>query len=546
VDLSNLSDAELVKLYQEAQGQSSAPVARQPNAAAMNPEASMPFGLPSVSSEMGGNLAFNPAAAIIKAGSWLDNINKGVTQAQLAPGEWLRKQLGMPPTGLGQAIDQSQDAAKQPMADLAAVHPGSTLIGDMAASATMPWRALPIIAASEYGTPAERALRGGAAVLGNKVAQYMGGIASRQVDASAAKTAENAAKNAELKQFTDSGYVVPPSQANPTATNQLLTGLAGGTKTEQGAARANASVTDKLAWSDLPSYAGRATGDTAKVISDLQKFRANQYQTGYKPLIDIPQIIPDTTFAKAVPSLIPSSSGGAVKAAGEADIADLAKSLSNQPQWTGAQLVKDIQTLRFESGPRMRSADPGQRNLGQAQRQAADMLEKLADRNAPGIVEPLRAARQQIAASHTLEDALTPNGINAAKLDVPPGGSPGMALAQAFAEKFPKSAQVINSETKANPVSVVDALMSLGPAVMSGSAAAMTHGPAIGGLIGGATAMAPIVGRPALRSMLLSQPYQKFMTLRPEQVKGLLGQKFLNSPVAPWGSGLLGYEAANR
>lgn len=147
----------------------------KPNQAALNPEAKVgPF---TISGE--GPNGFNPAAALIKAGQSLDNLNKGVIQASRAPGDWLRQKLGGAPDPLLQALEKEHAENKRPMKDLAAVHPGSALIGDVAPLVGMPWRALPAVAAAEYGSPKERAIRTGAAVVGNKLGEMAGKALAR-------------------------------------------------------------------------------------------------------------------------------------------------------------------------------------------------------------------------------------------------------------------------------------------------------------------------------------------------------------------------------
>lgn len=142
----------------------------KPNQAAMDPEANIgPFTLKGETS--GG---FNPAAMTIKAGHALSRLNEGVLQARHAPGEWLADKLGLPNAGFSQKIAESQKAVEQPMKDLQEVHPGSTVIGDLLPAAAVPWRALPAIAAAEYGSPGERVGRGALAYAGNKAGEFAG------------------------------------------------------------------------------------------------------------------------------------------------------------------------------------------------------------------------------------------------------------------------------------------------------------------------------------------------------------------------------------
>lgn len=150
---------------------------RQPNAAAMNPEVDTPFG--KMQGETSGG--FSPAAYTIEAGNIANRISKGAMQLREAPANLARKLMGMPDTDISRAIDQEQADAKQPMKDLREVHPGSTSLAGVTMAAVSPNKLAPVTAAMEYGTPAERALQGGAAFLGNKVGEKVGQVFGRAV-----------------------------------------------------------------------------------------------------------------------------------------------------------------------------------------------------------------------------------------------------------------------------------------------------------------------------------------------------------------------------
>lgn len=153
------------------------PQKAQPNQAANNPEVHTPLGTISGETASG----FNPAAALIKAGSVLDSVNKGAIQAKYGPADWIRQKLGGAPDPLLERIAQEQESAKKPMKDLEAVHPGSSFLGEAATFAVTPNKAAPIVAAMEYGSPGERLLRGGAAALGNKAGEKVGQAFGRAV-----------------------------------------------------------------------------------------------------------------------------------------------------------------------------------------------------------------------------------------------------------------------------------------------------------------------------------------------------------------------------
>lgn len=144
---------------------------------ALNPVANTPLG------QIGGEASsgFNPAAFTIQAGALADRISKGALQLRDMPTNFARKALGMQPTPLSQQLEREQQEAKKPMDDLREVHPGSTTLADVAMFAASPNKLAPVVAAIEYGTPAERAIRGGVALAGNKAGEAAGKILGRAV-----------------------------------------------------------------------------------------------------------------------------------------------------------------------------------------------------------------------------------------------------------------------------------------------------------------------------------------------------------------------------
>lgn len=494
----------------------------KPNEAAMVPEANTPFGTIKGEADSG----FNPAAAIISAGGALDRINRGIMQARTAPGDWLRQKLGMQPSELGQRLERDDAESKKPMADLREVHPGSALIGEVAPAAAVPWRALPAVAASEYGSLGERATRGGMALAGTALANQGAKMAGRSYEASRAKAAEAVAQNASTAKFRDAGLSMPPSVTNPTLTNRVLEGISGGTKTEQALSRVNQPKLDQLIKQDLGIPAN--TTVTPKVLEDIRAVEGKAYQA----VKEVPKYVADDVFVQEVQAVRPAISGEIPEMANPA-IDKMIAGLS-KPEFTGTTAIDLVKRLRYQSSANYKNRmDPEKLELAQAQKASAEALENLIDRNLAAMgdsakLTAYRAARERIAKTYDAEAALMESGSFAVK-DIPLKKSTtgGMRTAAEFAERFPKSSQKIDSATKANPFSVVDALF-------SGSAAALTANPA---LLGG------VMARPALRSVITSQPYQRMMGSPSELPRGLMASKALDNELAPFIAGLLGYQA---
>ena len=504
-----------------------APVeAPKPNAAAMNPEVQTPLGTISGESSSG----FNPAAMLIQSGSALEKLKQGVIQARVGPADWLKQKMGMQPSELGQRVDADVQESKKPMADLREVHPGSTMLGDVLPALAMPWRALPAVAASEYGSPTERAARGGMALAGTALAVGGSRAASGALEASKARAAQNAATNQSTAKFRDAGLAMPPSMTNPTLANRVVEGVSGGTKTEQAFSKRNQPIFDRLIKRDL------GIPDGAPVTSKtLESIRAEAGKS-YKAIQDVPKYVTDDAFAQEIQSLRPALSSEVPEMANPA-IDNLIKGLS-KPEFSGKTAVDLVKRLRYQAGANFEHrADPGRPELAQAQRAAADAIEDVIERNLTAMgdeakLAAFRAAREKIAKTWAAESALNESGNFAAKelgkmLDKGKPLSGGMKTVAEFAERFPKSSQTIDAATKANPFSVVDALF-------SGGAAAATANPAL---------LAGIFARPALRAGISSQPYQQLMGRASEKPRGMLGARALDNELSPFISGLLGYQA---
>lgn len=532
---SGYSDPEIIAHLQAAPAKpQSAP--SPINSAALNPEANLPFGI-TVKGET--STGFNPAAAIIKAGSVLSSLNNGAGELMLRPGDYLAQKLGAAPNPELQRIDAEQAAAKKPMQDLQAVHPGSTLIGDMLPAIGMPWRALPIMAATQYGTPTERLINGGLTYLGGKLTQAGGDIAGRLLSKSQASAdaaaLQNAGRDTVTQQAQAAGYVTPPSQANPTLVNRLLEGFSGKVATQQSASIKNQPVTDALIKTDLGLPAN------AKVTPQvLDGIRSKAYNTGYAPIKAQTGLVPDAEFQAAR-----SAIGGPDYAAMVSEVPEMAnpkigdlQAALDKPQFSGSTAVNLVRKLRSDASANFKNAqDPQALESAHAQLAAADAMEGLIERNlaARGMTDALdnfQAARTTIAKTHTAEQALNPSGsfvastyAKAADKGKPLTGN--QKLVADFAGTYPRATQEVTSS--------MPGISPLDYAAFGGVAAAL-HNP---------TVMAGLVGRPITRAAILSKPYQRAMTQPQYQPNSLIEglSRLLNNPASPYAAGLLSYEA---
>jgi hypothetical protein len=340
--------------------------------------------------------------------------------------------------------------------------------------------------------------------VGGKVSNWaQSKMAARTAQASTAE-AQNAVRDATLKEARKVGYVVPPSSSNPTALNRAVEGISGKAATQQSAAVKNQQVTNRLVRKalGLPS-------DAPLTKTTLNTIRSQEGHV-YKAVKGAGRIVVDDAYVDDLAKLsesvdevakdFPELNVGANK-----EIHALTDSLLKDSFDSGSA-VELMKQLRKEASSNLSfaaSADPAKKALGMAQRDAAgaveDMLIRHLENTGKGaLAKRLDIARVRIAKTYSVEAALNEStgNIVAAQL----GGqlkrgkplSGELELAAKFARAFPKAA----AEVRDSPgVSALDAIV----AGVGGSAI----NPALFGL--------PL-GRIATREALLSKAGQAVTT----------------------------------
>lgn len=307
------------------------------------------------------------------------------------------------------------------------------------------------------------------------------------------------------------GYVLPPQMASdkPGIVSNVLAGWSGKIKTQQAASAKNQQVTNALASkalglpSDIPL--------TEKTFQTIRDGAGKAYEAVKTA---IPSVAPDKAFAEAVDTLGGANSQaaqhfpGITKNQAIIDLRNELKVAKEFPTDAGIEVVKE---LRFNAKENLKAiGDPSKHALGLAQRQAADQVDDLIEReiarqtNADpakrGLVRQYKAARQLIAKTYDVEGA-----TNMATGDVSARGLGRLAargrpltgeletIANA-ANAFPKAMQNESSFGGNESYSALDFFGSMG---------AVAHGrPDVAGAI---------LARPVARSVLLSKPYQNRM-----------------------------------
>ena len=349
----------------------------------------------------------------------------------------------------------------------------------------------------------------GAKVGGDKLANYLTGQAAQKVTA---QTAQNAVRDSTIAQARAAGYTIPPSSANPSLANRALEGFAGKISTAQSAAIKNQAVTDKLARQAL----GLAD-DVPLTQETLQGVRAAAGQM-YKPVEALGRISADDAYRKAlkgVESRFSPAMADFPELANK-EVAALVKAL-DKPDFDSAGAVKILQSLRESATDNLAPMAKGSdKAIGRAQKDLAGAVESMIERHAKSVgaddaVQALREARVLIAKSYTVEKALREGAgsVSASKMaNQLRAGKPLTDELRTIAKTgqvFPRATQDITSS--------MPGISPLDFGAM-GTISAVTGNPLL---------MAGVVGRPAVRSAILSGPYQRAMVNAPSYGPGLLG-----------------------
>jgi hypothetical protein len=297
-----------------------------------------------------------------------------------------------------------------------------------------------------------------------------------------------------IQQARDLGYVIPPTQANPSMLNRFMEGVAGKISTAQNASARNQEITNKLAAKSL----GLAddTVITPQVLSDLRTTAGNAYTN----LGLAGQVVTDKSYINALDDI---AKPFVVAAKGFPDappspVLNLVQSLKS-PSFDATAAIEKVRQLRTAADDAFRS---GNTDIGQASKKAAAAIENaleghLSKTNQTDLLSKFRDARQLIAKTYSIEKAAntTTGTIDAKKLAAQlqrgkPLSGELKSIAQ-FSQAFPKASQATEAMGSLPQLSPLDYAAGL-----------------IGGVSTGGVGAGAILARPALRAAALSSPVQ--------------------------------------
>lgn len=307
------------------------------------------------------------------------------------------------------------------------------------------------------------------------------------------------------KDVVQSGYTLPPTQVKPSLLNRVIEGIAGKTTTAQNASFINQQVTNKLAAKSLG-----LPEDTVITPEMLQNIRSNAGQA-YENLRLSGRVKTSPKFIQALDNIEPYKD--AKIAAKDFDapeqnpVIQVIDSLK-KPSFDVNSAVSKINTLRLDAKKAFDNRDTA---LYRANREASEVLENtienfLANTKQTDLLQKFREARQTIAKTYSIEDALNPKTgtVDAKKLasqlrDKKPLTGELKQIGE-FGAAFPKAAQAPEGMGSLTQISPLDYLATIGLTGVGASTGSVENA-----LLAGAAGMV----RPAFRSAALSQPIQR-------------------------------------
>jgi len=313
--------------------------------------------------------------------------------------------------------------------------------------------------------------------------------------------------NASFLKARKLGYKLPPVSAKPTKTQQGLQGASGNVPIKQQASVYNQKITNNIIKKDL--------GYSKDVPLSSEGLNAVRIKAGkvYEKVSNIGQVKVDKAFTKDLTNI---SSKGSVLAK---EIPGLAKknvdklvAKFDRGEYSSGALVEAIKQLRADSKTGFKSQDPSMVSMAKAQGKIANAIESLMERSLsktnPNLLPEFKAARQRIAKTYTIENALKGENVDAVALGrMLDKGKPMSGAIKKVAEvgqNFKGSVQTnVPQDTGFRPG---DALPGVVTAISTGNPL---------WLIG-------MAARPAARHIMLSKPYQsKLAKVYPKQIKDI-------------------------
>lgn len=217
----------------------------------------------------------------------------------------------------------------------------------------------------------------------------------------------NAVRDQTIKESQKAGYVIPLGNVTPSMTNVMLEGIAGKEALQQAFSTKNQQVTNKLARQALG-----VAEDAPLTTEAMKQIRNDEFQKGYAPLKQIGNIGSDINYMFDLNKIKSKYAGGSTSF--PKAVSDEVNKIVDDykvSDFDSRHALDAIKKLREDSAGSFRKGDTG---LAKAQKEIANALERQIERHLVDIGNPdaqqmlanFKAARQRMAISHSVEDAL--------------------------------------------------------------------------------------------------------------------------------------------
>lgn len=255
---------------------------------------------------------------------------------------------------------------------------------------------------------ATNALRGEAELVGDAVSNLAKASTARKVAAQQTDNARNAVRNQTLEEGQALGLKVTPGSVTPSIQNVSLERLGGKTRLEAQIQTGNTPVFDNIARRaiDLPE------NTTPLETSTTLAVRAEEFQKGYAPLMQVGQIASDSIYTSAMKNIAGKYTGPSRSFPGAVpETVSKAIDTYSVRTFDAADALTASAKLREEAASNFRKGENG---VAKAQREIATALEDQIERhltatgtpNATAMLAQFRASRTRMAISHTIEDSI--------------------------------------------------------------------------------------------------------------------------------------------
>lgn len=323
-----------------------------------------------------------------------------------------------------------------------------------------------------------------------------------------------------IENAREAGYTMPPTQAGGGIVSRALEGLAGKASTAQAASIRNQEITNKLATKSLGLP--EDTVLSPEVIKSVRDVAGKAYDK----ISNTGEIITTDAYSKALDKIIEPFMKTA-KAFPDAEISPVVNQIAGlrSKSFDAGAAVEKIKQLRTAADDAYRT---GSTEIGKANKDAAKALEDAVEKHleviySPGLLKEFKDARQLIAKTYTVENAMnkTTGTVDAKKLaDRLQRGKPmSEELKQIgeFGQAFPKAIQTperIGGSIGISPLDYTVAGVTGGASLLGGE----------DNTTSGALGLATLLARPGARRLALSNPLQNRLAQQAAREPGAVRQ----------------------